>query len=101
MGEPVQQGSGEAFRAEDLSPLVEGQVGGDQDGALLVALAEDLEEQFRAGSGKGDEAQLVDDQQVEPRASCFCKFSSRLSSRASMSSWTKAAAVVKPTDNPR
>ena len=32
----------------------------------LVALAEDLEEQFRPGPGQGYEAQLVDDQQVEP-----------------------------------
>ena len=33
VGEAVQQGSGEAFRAEDLGPLVEGQIGGHQDGA--------------------------------------------------------------------
>ena len=38
-GEPVQQRAGEAFRSEDRSPLVEGQVGGDQDGAPFVALA--------------------------------------------------------------
>ena len=36
MGEPVQQGSGQAFRAEDLGPLIEGQVGGDQDGAFSL-----------------------------------------------------------------
>ena len=36
VGEPVQQRPGEPFRAEDLSPLVEGQVGGRQDGAPLV-----------------------------------------------------------------
>ena len=30
------------FRAEDLDPLIEGPVGGDQDGAPLVALAENL-----------------------------------------------------------
>ena len=53
MGESVQQGSGQAFRAEDLDPLIEGQVGGDQDGAPLVALAEDLKEEFRAGGGTG------------------------------------------------
>ena len=56
VGEPVQQGAGEALRAEDLGPLVEGQDGGDQDGAAFVALAEDLEEEFRAGGGQGDEA---------------------------------------------
>ena len=48
---------------EDGGPLVEGEVGGDQDGAPLVALAEDLEEEFRPGGGPGHEAQLVDDQQ--------------------------------------
>ena len=36
MGESVQQGSGQAFRAEDLGPLIEGQVGGDQDGAFSL-----------------------------------------------------------------
>ena len=43
VGEPVQQRAGEPFRAEDFGPFVERQVGGDQDGASLVALAEDLE----------------------------------------------------------
>ena len=37
-----------------------------RSGSPLVALAEHLEEQFRPGSGKGYEAQFVDDQQVEP-----------------------------------
>ena len=44
VGEAVQQRPGEALRSEHLGPLVEGQIGGDQDGAALVALAEDLEE---------------------------------------------------------
>ena len=65
VGEPVQQRAGEALRTKHFSPLVEGQVGGYQDGAPLVALAEDLEEQFRPGGGQGDEAQLIDGQQVE------------------------------------
>ena len=65
VGEPVQQRPGEPFGAKHVGPLVEGQVGGDQDGAPFVVLAEDLEEQFRAGGGPGHEAQLVDDQQSE------------------------------------
>ena len=65
VGEPVQQGSGEALRAEDLGPFVEGQIGGNHDGAPLVALAEDLEEQLGPGAGQGDKAQFVDDQQVQ------------------------------------
>ena len=62
VGETVEQSAGEPFRAEDLGPLVEGQVGGHQDGAPFVALAEDLEEEFRPGVGQGHEAQLIDDQ---------------------------------------
>ena len=65
VGEPVQQRAGEALRTKHFGPFVEGQVGGDQDGAPLVALAEDFEEQFRSGGGQGDEAQLIDGQRVE------------------------------------
>ncbi len=50
MGEPIQQRAGEAFRAKDFRPLVERGIGGYEDGAPLVALAEDLEEQFRPRS---------------------------------------------------
>ena len=65
VGEPVKQSAGEPLGAEHVGPLVKGEVGGDQDGAPLVALAEDLEEQFRTGGGEGDEAQLVDDEKPE------------------------------------
>ena len=47
----VQQRSGEALGPDDLGPLVEGEVGGYHYGAQLVALSEDLEEQFRPGAG--------------------------------------------------
>ena len=50
--EEVQQGSGKAFRTEDLGPLVEWEVGGDRDGAPLAALDEDLERES-ALVGKG------------------------------------------------
>ena len=63
--EAVRQRAGEALRSEHLGPLVEWEVGGHQDGARFVALAEDLKEQLRAGAGEGHEAQFVDDQQVE------------------------------------
>ena len=65
VGEAVQQRARQALRFDHLGPLIERQVGGDQDGAALVALGEDLEEQFRSGGGQGDEAQFVDDQQAE------------------------------------
>ena len=46
---------------KDLSPLVEGQVGGDQDRPSPVSLTEEL----RAGLREWDEAKLVDDEQLE------------------------------------
>ena len=67
VGEAVEEGPGEPFRAKDLGPLVEGQVGGNQDRASLIALAEDLEEQLGSGLGQRHEAQLVDDQELETR----------------------------------
>ena len=65
MSETVQQGTGQPLRAEDLGPLVKGQVGGDQNRTSLVSLTEDLEEELRAGLGEWDEAKLVDDEQLE------------------------------------
>jgi len=38
MGEPVEESTSEAFGAEHLGPLLEGQVGGDQARSALVAL---------------------------------------------------------------
>ena len=39
VGEAIQQGSGEAFGAEDLGPLVEGQVGSNEDGAWTLRIS--------------------------------------------------------------
>ena len=41
-------------RSEPKTPVhsSKGRLGGNQDGAPLVALAEDLEQQFRAGAGE-------------------------------------------------
>ncbi len=63
-------------------------------------MAEDLEEQFRAGPGQGTKPSSSMISRFR-RDSCRCRFSSLLSSLASIISWTRAAAVVKPTDIPR
>ena len=91
VGEPVQQGSGEPLRAEHVGPLGKRQVGGYEDGAPLVALAEDLEEQFSASPGSGTKPNSSMISRLR-RDSCHCRLSSRRSSRASISSWTRAAA---------
>ena len=44
VGQAVEEGPGEPFGAKDLGSLVEGKVGGSQDRAAFIALAEDLEE---------------------------------------------------------
>ena len=101
VGEPVQQRAGEALRAEDLGPFVEGQFGGHHDGAPHVALAEHLEEQFSApvrdNGTKPNYSSMISRFR---RDSCLWRLSSRLSSLASINSCTSAAAVVKPTDIP-
>ena len=91
---------GEALRAEDLGPLIEGQDLGHNCGSPLEELAEDLGEQFRLGAGNGTNpnSSMVSRLSWD---SCRCKFSRRLSSLASISSWTKPAAVVKPTESSR
>ena len=67
VGEPVQQGSGQPLRAKDLRSLVEGQVGGHQDGPSLVALAEDLEEELSPVLESGTLAHRVPVQPEHPR----------------------------------
>src|SRR5580700_8181831 len=55
--EAVQHGAGEgAVVVEDFGPVFIRLVGGQQDGALFVTLADDLEEQVRAGFVDGQVA---------------------------------------------
>src|SRR5471030_880426 len=67
VGQPVQQRAGEPLGAEDAGPFVERQIAGDDGGAALVSLAEDLEQELRAGRRQGHIAELVDDQQLVGR----------------------------------
>ena len=65
VGESIQQSGGHAFALEDLIPVAEGQVAGDQQAAAFVTIGEDLEEQFGSGSAEGQVAEFVHDQQVD------------------------------------
>src|SRR5713226_775626 len=47
--QPVEQRAGQPLGAEHAGPFVEGQVGGDDGGAALVSLAEELEQEPGAG----------------------------------------------------
>ncbi len=46
VSEPIEQGSGKAFGAQYLGPFVERKIAGNQRGAALVTLAEDLKQEF-------------------------------------------------------
>ncbi len=61
--EPVEEGGGDDGVAEDLGPLGEAAVRGEDHGALLVAGVDELEEQAGASGGDGEVADLVDDEQ--------------------------------------
>ncbi len=51
---------------ENLCPLTEGEVSGDQCRADLVALGDDVEEKFPSGPFERHEPQLVEYEQVHP-----------------------------------
>ena len=65
VGDAVEQGAGEALAGEDGSPFLEWQVRGDDGGAVLVAPAEDVEQELAAGLREGHVSELVDDQQAD------------------------------------
>lgn len=71
--EAVQQSGGELLvAAEDLRPLGERQVRRDEYAATLVALCDGVEEQLAAGAVERDEADLVDDEQVDAIETSLC-----------------------------
>ena len=65
VGDAVEQGAGEALAGEQRCPFLEGQVGGDDRGAVLVAPAEDVEQQLAAGLRQRDVSEFVDDQETD------------------------------------
>src|SRR5437867_8830679 len=60
----VEDGGGDDPVAEDFPPDSERLVGGDQDGALLIAARDELEEEVRRHPVDGQVANLVEDEQL-------------------------------------
>ncbi len=65
MGKAVEEGSGESLAAEDVGPFVEGEVAGDEGGTAFMTLGEDIEEEFGSGFRERDEAEFVDDEELD------------------------------------
>lgn len=73
MEQPVEHGRGNsAVVVEDRSPVLEGLVGRQDDGAAFIALADDLKEQVGSSLIDGQIAELIEDQ--KPRAEIFFEF---------------------------
>ena len=62
VGESVDEGDGAGGIGEDGVPVLEGQVGGDEQGAVLVAAADELEEEVGGASVVGEVSELVADE---------------------------------------
>jgi len=65
--EPVEDGGGDDLVGEDLAPLGEGLVAGDDDRAAFVAVADQLEHHVRRGPVAGQVAHFVEDQDRGPK----------------------------------
>ena len=65
MAEPVEDGTGKgSIVVEGRCPLSRDFVGGENDGALLVACADDLEEQIAALLVEREVSEFVEDEQL-------------------------------------
>ncbi len=65
VGNAVEQRAGEAFVSEDLGPLLEGQVGGEDEALAFVGAAYYVEEEFGASFGERHVAEFVEHDEVE------------------------------------
>src|SRR5512134_3939851 len=65
MDEAVDHGQGHGWIGEDLAPLTERLVCGDEDGAAFVAGTDELEQHAGLGLILADVGEVVEDQEVE------------------------------------
>src|SRR2546427_727942 len=64
MQQPIEDRRSEDVIAEDLAPLTDKLVGGDEKAALLVAASDELEEEMRRSLLEGQIAELVEDEEL-------------------------------------
>ena len=60
MNEAVEDGIGDASAAEELVPVTDGKLGGDDDGSGAVALLEGLEQVLLFPIGEAGETKIID-----------------------------------------
>lgn len=64
VGQPIQEGQGQFFITKDLSPITKLEIGGHDQRDPLVQGGTELEDQMSAEIGEGDEAQLIQNDQL-------------------------------------
>lgn len=57
----IEQAAGETLAVQNLHPIAKRQVGRADEAGAFVGLADDVEEQFRAGLAERDISQFVED----------------------------------------
>ena len=68
--EAIEQRGGELLVAgKHRDPLGEGEIGRNDGRPALVPIGDQIEEQLTAGAVEGHEAELVDDEHVDPKES--------------------------------
>gem|GEM_PF-3275534 len=64
MRQAIQQGRRHAFALENLAPIAERKIAGQQKTAAFVAIGEDLKQQFRTTATERQIPQFIHDQQI-------------------------------------
>ena len=100
MDEPVGDGGSGGGVVEELSPVLEGEIGGDDGGGALIAVVEDLVEEVGAAGIEGEVAQFVDEEQLGggPGGETLLRV---LRAWEATRSFTRLAATTKRTRKPR
>ena len=65
MDESIDRGGGGGLVGKDSIPLGEGQIGGEEDGALFVAIGDQFEEDGAFFPVAVDAGEIVEDEEVE------------------------------------
>ena len=67
MDEPIEDGVGDGRVGDDLVPIFDRHLAGDDGRSALVAIVDDFEEIAPLLASKRSEAPVVEDEQIDPR----------------------------------
>jgi len=65
--EPIEDGVGDGRVGDDLVPIFDRYLAGDDGRSALVAIIDDFEEIATLLAGKRSEAPVIEDEQIDPR----------------------------------